>query len=280
MKQNNEEFSLKDLWGFIVPRLWMIVIVAIIGAVATFVYTQSHNVATYSVSTSLFVESSSDVNGVKNSNVSVSKQRVPLYMEIIESNRDFHEEIIKTMTAEEREAFGLSLEEDKLYDSLKRLDSMISTEVISTENSGELEMFHVHVSDSNKDCALRVAEIIKDLAILEQDEAKGIYNPVYKNIGLPSTMSCVDSPRFVGSTMRYSPVMNAAIGAFAGALIAVFALFFYSAIDGRVRNRKTLEKNFEIPILGVIPKVTFDAAPKKSSAMKSWKSWRSKGNES
>ena len=66
MKQNNEEFSLKDLWGFIVPRLWMIVIVAIIGAVATFVYTQSHNVATYSVSTSLFVESISDVNGVKN----------------------------------------------------------------------------------------------------------------------------------------------------------------------------------------------------------------------
>ena len=39
MKQNNEEFSLKDLWGFIVQKLWIIVIVAIIGAVATFVYT-------------------------------------------------------------------------------------------------------------------------------------------------------------------------------------------------------------------------------------------------
>ena len=277
MKQNNEEFSLKDLWGFIVPKLWLIVIVAIIGAVATFVYTQSHNVATYSVSTSLFVESISTSGGTKNSNVTVSKQRVPLYMEIIESNRDFHEEIIKTMTAEEREAFGLSLAEDKLYDSLKKLSAMIRTEVISTENSGELEMFHVHVSSSDMNCALRVAEIIKDLAILEQDEAKGIYNPVYKNIGLPSTMSCVDSPRFVGTSMRYSPVMNAAIGAFAGALIAVFALFFYSAIDGRVRNRKTLEKNFEIPILGVIPKVTFDAAPKNASAMKSW---RSNGNES
>ncbi len=272
MKQNNEEFSLKDLWGFIVPKLWIIVIVAIIGAVATFVYTQSHNTVTYSVSTSLFVESLSDVGGVTNSNVSVSKQRVPLYMEIIESNRDFHEEIIKTMTPEEREAFDLSLEEDKLYDSLKRLASMIRTEVISTENLGELEMFHVHVSSSDMACALRVAEIIKDLAIMEQDETKGIYNPVYKNIGLPSTMSCVDTPRFVGSSVRYSPILSAAIGAFAGALIAVFALFFYSAIDDRVRNRKTLEKNFEIPILGVIPKVTFDAAPKNASAMKSWRS--------
>jgi capsular polysaccharide biosynthesis protein len=121
-------------------------------------------------------------------------------------------------------------------------------------------------------CALRVAEIIKDLAIMEQDETKGIYNPIYKSIGLPSTMSCVDTPRFVGSSVRYSPILSAAIGAFAGALIAVFALFFYSAIDDRVRNRKTLEKNFEIPILGVIPKVTFDAAPKNASAMKSWRS--------
>ena len=272
MKQNNEEFSLKDLWGFIVQKLWIIVIVAIIGAVATFVYTQSHNTVTDSVSTSLFVESLSDVGGVTNSNVSVSKQRVPLYMEIIESNRDFHEEIIKTMTTEEREAFDFSLEEDKLYDSLKRLASMIRTEVISTENSGELEMFHVHVSSSDMACALRVAEIIKDLAIMEQDETKGIYNPVYKSIGLPSTMSCVDTPRFVGSSVRYSPILSAAIGAFAGALIAVFALLFYSAIDDRVRNRKTLEKNFEIPILGVIPKVTFDAAPKNTSAMKSWRS--------
>ena len=277
MRQNNEEFSLKDLWSFMIPKLWMIVIVAIIGAVATFVYTQSHNTVTYSVSTSLFVESISTSGGTKNSNVTVSKQRVPLYMEIIERNRDFHEEIIKTMTAEEREAFGLSLAEDKLYDSLKKLSAMIRTEVISTENSGELEMFHVHVSSANKDCALRVAEIIKDLAIIEQDEDKGIYNPVYKNIGLPSTMTCVDSPRFSGSSARYSPVVSAAIGAFAGALIAVFALFFYSALDDRVRNQKTLEKNFEIPILGVIPKVTFEAAPKNASAMKSW---RGKDNES
>ena len=268
MKQNSEEFSIKDLWNFMIPRLWMIVIVAIIGSVAAFTYTKSHNTITYSVSTSLFVESISDVGGVKNSNVSVSKQRVPLYMEIIRSNRDFHEEILKYMTAEEREAFGLSMEAEALRDSLKQLSNMIRTEMIVTENSGELEMFYVYVSSPNEACALRVAEIIRDLALIKNDEGNGIYNPIYKNIGLPSTISCVDSPRLNSTSERYNPIMSAAICGIAGAMVAVFALFLYSALDDRVRNRKTLEKNFEIPILGVIPKVTIENAPKKTSIVK------------
>ena len=268
MKQNNEEFSIKDLWNFLIPKLWMIVLVAIAGAVMTFAYTKSNNTVTYSVSTSLFVYSvSTSASGMENSNVTVSKQRVPLYMEIIKSNRDFHEAILKTMTQQEREEFGFSLEEEDIAKSLKRVASMIKTEVLTTEQSGELEMFSVHVSDSSEACALRVAEIIRDLAI---DKTKVVVdgkeypvNVIYKNIPVPSEMSCVDNPRFSGSTVKYNPILYAVIGAVAGAAMAVFALLFYSALDDRVRNRTTLEKNFEMPILGVIPDVAYEAAPKK-----------------
>ena len=263
MKQSSDEFSLKDLWNFMIPKLWMIIVAMVVGAVGMFAYTNSHNTVTYSVSTSLFVYSVSTVGGVENSNVTVSKQRVPLYMEIIKSNRDFHEEILKRMSSEEREAFGFSLEEEELSKSLDELSSMIQTEVIMTEQSGELEMFSVYVSATDETCALRVAEIIRDIAIDKgKDEAGKPTNIIYKNIPLPSEMSCVDSPRFRSATAKYNPILSAAIGGFAGALLAVFALFFYSALDGRVRNRKTLEKNFEIPILGVIPNVAFESAPK------------------
>ncbi len=265
MKQNSDEFSLKELWNFMIPKLWVIIVAAVIGAGGVFTYTNSHNTTTYSVSTSLFVYSVSSVGGVENSNVSVSKQRVPLYMEIIKSNRDFHEEILHAMTAEEREAYGFSLEEEVLPKSLDRLASMIRTEVVTTEQSGELEMFSVYVSASSEVCALRVAEIIKDLATDKGKDAEGKpTNIIYRNIPLPSEMSCVDSPRFRSASEKYNPIISAAIGAIAGALLSVFVLFFYSALDGRVRNLKTLEKNFEIPILGVIPNVAFESAPKRN----------------
>ena len=264
MKQNKEEFSLKDLWDFIISKIWVIILAMVVGAVGLFVYTKTHNTVTYSVSTSLFVYSVSSVDGVQSSNVTVSKQRVPLYMEIIKSNRDFHEEILKTMSEEEREVFGFSLDPEELSKSLDKLSAMIQTEVMLTEQSGELEMFSVHVSSSNEDCALRVTEIIRDIATNKEKDAQGNpTNAIYKNIPLPSEINCVDSPRFRSATARYNPVMSAAIGGFAGALLVVFALFFFSALDSRVRNRKTLEKNFEIPILGVIPNVAYESVSKK-----------------
>ena len=250
MKQNNGEFTLKDLWNFIVSRIWVIVIFAIVGGFAVYAYANSHNKITYSVSTSLFVESLSETDGVKTSNVSVSKQRVPLYMEIIRSNRDFHLEILNSLTEEEREKYGFSITEDRLLSSLSKISSMIRT-----EQTDDLEMFTVYVTASTEECALRISMIIRDLA-LEADAKK---NPVYKNIGAPSTISCVDSPRGNGASASHNPTLSLIIGVFAGALVAVAVLWLYSSFDNRIQNQRALELNFDIPVLGVIPKVSTDS---------------------
>ena len=118
MKQNNGEFTLKDLLNFIISKIWVIILFAIIGGFLVYSYAKTHNKITYSVTTGLFVESLSETDGVKTSNVSVSKQRVPLYMEIIKSNRDFHLEILNSLTDEEREKYGFSVADDGLSASL------------------------------------------------------------------------------------------------------------------------------------------------------------------
>ena len=250
MKQSNGELTLRDLWNFIMSKIWFVVLAAILGGFVVYTYANSHNTITYSVSTSLFVESLSESDGTKTSNVSISKQRVPLYMEIIQSNRDFHEEILNSLSPEERAEFGFSIEEDKLRQSLSKVSSMIRT-----EQSGDLEMFYVHVTASSEKCALRISNIIKDLAL--EDDPK--QNAVYKNIGAPSTISCVDSPRANGASASHNPTLSLMIGAFAGVLVAIFALWLYSSFDNRVQNQRVLELNFDIPILGVIPKVSADA---------------------
>lgn len=248
MKENNNEFSMKDLLGFIASKIWVILILAILGGFVGYSYANSRSVTTYSVSTSLFVQSIS-ADGTT-SNVSVSKQRVPLYMEIIASNRDYHEEILKNLTAEERAKYGFSKDNTGDLASIRKMASMIRT-----EQSGDLEMFYVHVTAATEECAMRISEIIEEISTEEVESE----NAVYKNIGAPSHIKCVDKPRSNGASISQNTKMSLLIGAFGGALIAAFILFMYFIFDNRIRTRRSLELNFDLPILGVIPRVTLDS---------------------
>jgi capsular polysaccharide biosynthesis protein len=246
MKQNNAEFTLKDLLNFILSKIGIVVLCMILAGASMFLFAKTNNTVSHSVSMSLFVES---ISG-NTSNVSISKQRVPLYMEIISSNRDFHKAILLQLGEVDREKYGFSKNDPDDLASLRKLASMIRT-----EQSGDLEMFYVHVTASTEECALRISEIVKELAI-ESDPTK---NAVYKNIGAPSTISCVDSPRANGASVSQNLKLNLLIGIFGGAMLSVLALWLYSSFDTHIRNRRALELNFDIPVLGVIPKVSSDS---------------------
>lgn len=250
MKQNNAEFTLKDLLNFILSKIGIVVLCMILAGASMFLFAKTNNTVSHSVSMSLFVESISQSEAGKTSNVSVSKQRVPLYMEIISSNRDFHKEILLQLGEADREKYGFSKNNPDDLASLRKLASMIHT-----EQSGDLEMFYVHVTASTEECAMRISEIVKELSI-ESDPTK---NAVYKNIGAPSTISCVDSPRANGMSSSKNATLFLLIGLLGGAVLAVLGLWIYFFFDTRIRNRRALELNFDIPVLGVIPKVSSDS---------------------
>ena len=252
MKQNNGEFTLRDFWHFMVSKMWVIIFAAILGGFVMYSYANSNNSVTYTVSTSFFVQSISS-DGTT-SNVSVSKQRVPLYMAIISSNNDYHEEILNNLTPEEREEYGFSKNDTGDLVSIKKMSSMIRT-----EQWEDLEMFYVYVTASTEECAMRISEVIEEIST-EEDETK---NAVYKNIGAPSHIRCVDNPRFVGISTSRNTSMSLLIGIFGGALLAVCALWIYSAFDNRIRTRRSLEMNFDLPVLGVVPSLSADSISNK-----------------
>ena len=250
MKQNNGEFTLKDLLSFILSKIVIVLLCMVIGGGAMFVFAKTGNTVSHSVSMSLFVETISISPEGKTSNVNVSKQRVPLYMEIISTNRDFHKEILIALGESGREKYGFSKDDPDDLASLNKMASMIRT-----EQSGDLEMFYVHVTASTEECAMEISKIIEALA-MEEDETK---NAVYKNIKAPSTISCVDSPRHNGVHSSRNATLFLLIGIAAGAVLSVLGLWLYFFFDTRIRNRRALELNFDIPILGVIPKVSADS---------------------
>ena len=247
MKQNNGEFTLRDLLNFILSKIGIVILCMILGGGSMFLFAKTNNTVSYSVSMGLFVESISETE----SNISISKQRVPLYMGIISSGRDFHEAVLVQLGESDREKYGFSKSDPSDLASLKRLASMIRT-----EQSGDLEMFYVHVSASTEECAMRISQIIKELSI-ESDPSK---NAVYKNIVAPSTISCVDSPRSNGASASKNATLFLLIGLLGGAVLSVLGIWIFFFFDTRIRNRRVLELNFDIPILGVIPKASLDSA--------------------
>lgn len=255
MKQNNGEFSLRDLLSFILSKFWIVLLCMIAGGAGLFMFAKTNNTVTHSVSMSLFVETISTSGDGKTSNVNISKQRVPVYMEIISKGRDFHKELLIELGEERREKYGFSKNNPDDLASLEKMASMIHT-----EQSGDLELFYVHVAASTEECAMDISQIIERLAT-EKDKSK---NAVYKNIEANSTISCLDSPRHNDVTSSRNATLFLLIGVAAGAVLALLGLWLYFCFDTRIRNRRTLELNFDLPVLGVIPKVGMESASVKA----------------
>ena len=70
-----------------------------------------------------------------------------------------------------------------------------------------------------------------------------------------------NSPREATVNSR-GTVKNAIIGFIGGALFAAALVFVISMFDVTVHDRKKIEDNFDIPVLGVIPKVDVAASSK------------------
>ena len=51
---------------------------------------------------------------------------------------------------------------------------------------------------------------------------------------------------------------NTVIGFLVGVVISMVAIYLYSILDVVVRDKKRLEDNLDVPVLGVIPRIEVD----------------------
>ena len=72
------------------------------------------------------------------------------------------------------------------------------------------------------------------------------------------TIDLKDDPALPTSPDSKNVVRNAVIGFAGGFLLAALAVFVISKLDVVVRSREKLEDNFDMPVLGVIPRLESD----------------------
>lgn len=226
---NEKEISidLGKLFSMLKKRIVYIILATLMLAVVSGCLTEFLIVPKYTTSCTMYVYSNTDRvstnSSIGSSELNASQQLVNTYIVVLESNYVL-EDVIKEL--------NLNMTASQLKD------------MISCSQINETEIFRVSVTSTDAaqaaDIANTIAKIAPD-AIVDTIKAGGV--------------SVIDYAKVPSSPSSPNLIKNLAIGALVGFVIS-FALFFIKELfDTTIRTDKDLEREFNIPILGDIPRL-------------------------
>ncbi len=216
------ELDIKEIFGVLLKRVWIISLCAVLTGAAVFVYIAKFVTPLYRAEVTMYVNNNSgNTEFVSSSNLAVALQLVNTYVNIIQSNKVL-EKVVDTA--------DLTL-------TPAQIRGMISANAVN-----ETEMFAVRVTSPDPELSAKIANAIADVApqeitqIIEGSSAKVID---YANVP--------QRPVSPGYTMK------TLLGFVVGALLSTAFFVIHYLLDTHVKTEEELEKICNIPVLGVIP---------------------------
>ncbi len=225
--KENLEIDLRELFGVLLHRAWLIALVAVIGAALVFAYTYFMVVPLYQSSTLLYVNNTG-IN-IGSSSFSISSGELTAAQKLV----DTYVVILKS-----RAALNEVIEEAELPYTYEELRNMISAAAVNST-----EVFEVVVTSKSPTEAEKIANTI---AAVLPDKISDIVNG--------SDVRIVDYA--VVPSHRHSPsyTRNTAIGFLLGAVLAAAIVVLTYLLDENIHSEDYLSQSFpDIPLLSVIP---------------------------
>ncbi len=231
--KNNEGISFKDLLNVFIPKIWLIVVVALVFAAVVGSYSVFFKTDTYTSDAQMIVTKESD--SISGSDLDVATRMIETCSRIV-TNRSFLEGVIERIK---------NHEEYSSYAWVEGLTPSYIKSVMKINQLGETELFSISVTTNDSVKSF----VIADMVSKEINDSLYQYLP-YDNI----TTKISEHARISSVANSKNTVRNTIIAAVVGAVLIMVVLFVLSVLDVVVRDRKKLEDNFDIPILGVIPR--------------------------
>lgn len=226
-----EKFDVKQILKMLWRNAIIIVASMLVFAVIFFTYNELTVVPKYRSYVSLYLNNNDDSikseDKVLGSDISASQLLIPSCIEIVKSNRMLNEvaqEISK---------------KDNLTYTPSQIGRMVS--VSSTEGT---EIFRISITGTNPEHCKIIANAF----------AKVAPDVITKIIGATS-VSVIDYAMANGNPINQNKVKNIAMGLIVGFALACAFILVRELLDARIKNESDLEKMFDYPILGVIPKI-------------------------
>ena len=217
-----EEFNISEFIKYYFGLFIVVIFFAAFGFLASFYYTDSIQVAKYKSQTSLVLTRSNDSSTITQSDISLNKNLVSTYREIIKSRRILSK-VIKNL--------NLDLTEKELSDKV----------TVTSANNTELIVISA-VDEDNK----VARDIANEIAVVFNEEITSIYN--IENISIVDKAVKAKEPYNVNIAKQY--VIGIGAGFLLGSLI-VTVLFYF---DDSIKKPEDIEEKLGLSVLSTVPK--------------------------
>ena len=235
MRKRNEEFSLKELINIFIPKLWLILIVALVFGSVMAVYSAILKDDTYTSTTRIHVTKSSDNNyDYAVNDVDFANSYLETY-KIVLTIPDFLTRVKNRIESERPDDYA-KYEWEKI--STGAMKGYISCET-------QQDILTISVTTGDPTLSLAIADAISKVF---KDEKVLAYPDDVMHIEI------VQVPVYNKNPNSRNVLMNTAIGSIVGAVMAMAFVFMLNMFDIIIHDKKKIQDTFDIPILGVIPR--------------------------
>ncbi len=235
MKKQNDEINLKDLVGVFIPKLWIILIVSVIVSLLLGAYAMFFKSDTYTSKATLMINKSNSTS-ISASDIDTSVRLIELLSEVVTSG-EFLSDVEAAVTENSNQNITVKVAELK--------------GAVSVRKRAETSMFDIVVTTASPERSYAIANAVRDV-LTGNTWREDLQS--FNNID----MITMESPVIAGSANSKGVVTNLLIGFLVGAVISAVVVYIMSMFDVVIHDRKKIEDNFDIPILGVIPSYDID----------------------
>lgn len=226
------EMTVKDFFQILLKKWYIIVACAIVCCVGVFGATKILIPNEYTAKASFLVwyKSGSTTGSGANSDYTYSKNLAMKCVQIVSTNK-FYNELHDELLSED----GIG------YDA-----SVLSSKITFTIDE-ETSFFHAKITTSNKDDSIKIANRILAIIPAYIEQIDKTFDKDFAGIS-----NDVDNAIIVSVGPSYT--LFALLGAFVGFVGSIVTVLLINKFDIRIKNEGDITSNYEIPILGVIPR--------------------------
>lgn len=232
-------YSIKNILRLLIGKLWLIIILIVIGGGAAFTFSKFVLPLQYSSHITMYVQSYTGIseNSDNQNNISNSKQLVNTYMEVLKDDAVMN-------------AVGDMLVKQHENGSLKECFNINAEGKINPESIRNC----LTISSVNDTSAVKVVATTKDAelsAMICNNLTQVAPEYVEEAVGVGS-INTIDKAKVYKTPVAPNMTKNAVIGAVAGMLIAALIIILTDFFDNTVKDSETISKKHQLALLGEI----------------------------
>ena len=218
-----ETVDLREYFGIVKKRFWIVALITIIAVVVSGVISFFMLNPVYEAKSTLIVntEKNEETQMITGDQFNVTQKLAVTYGEIIKS-RSVLDDVIKNLKLD-----------DKYGDLVKH---------VTVSPVKDTQIISISVQDTNKEKA-------RDRA----NEIPKVFKKEAKRITKANDIQVIDKAILPQNPIKPNKMMNMAIAAVLGAMIGLFVVFLIEYLDNKLKTPQDIEKHLGLSVLGVVP---------------------------